>query len=610
MNTEENNENENPEETQQSFPSNNSENDENEARNSAQEDDEGSKKNISTENPDLNQDKDKGDKSKEASMNRRSTSPDEKKETHAVPKAASNMQSVGTDTQCDSRPSKDGNGSNSYDGDVTVSDVEVGTEKERLPAEEITILPKRYVLLLMLFLGFAIIYSLRVNINVAIVAMVNNRTRLTRSGKITVRVAEFHWDSHDQALVLGSFYYGYWILQVPGAWIAMKLGSTRIFGYGTLLASLLALITPVATRYHVYGLVGIRIVQGLFLGVTFPCVIAIWAKWSPPTERSTMVTMAIAGSPVGNIIAIPVTGLLAKYGFDGGWPSVFYFFGFLGILWYILWAFIIYDTPSTHPGITSRERNYIEKSIAEKPFDPLTESPPWKAIFTSVPMWAIIVGHFGACWGYYTLFTQMPTYLKDVQHLDIKTMGLVAATPYLFKAFLGPLGGISADMILRYGYLTVTGVRKLFYGVGCILAGFFILMVGYYVKKAEAIAFLILGVGFSGLNATGYAVNHLDLAPRYAGVLMGITNTFATIPGFLSPMVTGYIVKNKKASEWKIVFWITFIIYVIAVGLYSIMCSGERQWWADGYPENDNEDGNENITDETINENTDPSDDR
>ena len=75
----------------------------------------------------------------------------------------------------------------------------------------------------------------------------------------------------------------------------MKLGGTRIFGYGTLLASLLALITPVAARYHVYALAGVRIAQGLFLGVTFPCVIAIWAKWSPPLERSTMVTMAIAG---------------------------------------------------------------------------------------------------------------------------------------------------------------------------------------------------------------------------------------------------------------------------------------------------------------------------
>ena len=30
---------------------------------------------------------------------------------------------------------------------------------------------------------------------------------------------------------------------------------------------------------------------------------------------------------MGNILAIPITGMLAKYGFDGGWPSVFYCFG-------------------------------------------------------------------------------------------------------------------------------------------------------------------------------------------------------------------------------------------------------------------------------------------
>ena len=34
-----------------------------------------------------------------------------------------------------------------------------------------------------------------------------------------------------------------------------------------------------------------------------------------------------SGCPVGNILAIPITGMLAKYGFDGGWPSVFYCFG-------------------------------------------------------------------------------------------------------------------------------------------------------------------------------------------------------------------------------------------------------------------------------------------
>ena len=45
-------------------------------------------------------------------------------------------------------------------------------------------------------------------------------------------------------------------------------------------------------------------------------------------------------------------------------------------------------------------------------------------------------------------------------------MGFVAATPYMFKAFLGPIGGISADMILKGGYLSVKGVRALFYGLG------------------------------------------------------------------------------------------------------------------------------------------------
>ena len=45
-------------------------------------------------------------------------------------------------------------------------------------------------------------------------------------------------------------------------------------------------------------------------------------------------------------------------------------------------------------------------------------------------------------------------------------MGLVAATPYILKAFLGPIGGMSADMLVRYKLLTIRGVRTVFYGVG------------------------------------------------------------------------------------------------------------------------------------------------
>lgn len=38
------------------------------------------------------------------------------------------------------------------------------------------------------------------------------------------------------------------------------------------------------------------------------------------------------------------------------------------------------------------------------------------------------------------------------------------------------------------------------------------------------------------------SVNHLDIAPQHASILMGLSNTFATLPGILSPIISGYIV--------------------------------------------------------------------
>ena len=42
-----------------------------------------------------------------------------------------------------------------------------------------------------------------------------------------------------------------------------------------------------------------------------------------------------------------------------------------------------------------------------------------------------------------------------------------------------------------------------------------------------------------------FSVNYLDVAPQHASVLMGIGNTFATLPGIVSPIITGYVVQNK-----------------------------------------------------------------
>lgn len=45
----------------------------------------------------------------------------------------------------------------------------------------------------------------------------------------------------------------------------------------------------------------------------------------------------------------------------------------------------------------------------------------------------------------------------------------------------------------------------------------------------------------------GFNVNHLDIAPRYAGILMGISNGVGTLSGLLCPIVVEKLTKKKVA---------------------------------------------------------------
>ena len=74
-----------------------------------------------------------------------------------------------------------------------------------------------------------------------------------------------------------------------------------------------------------------------------------------------------------------------------------------------------------------------------------------------------------------------------------------------------------------------------------------------------------MGVGVTGLNATGYAVNILDIAPKYAGVIIGISNVFGSMPGFISPQIVGFITtKNvSNTSQMKISADVIILVQIL-----------------------------------------------
>jgi MFS family permease len=68
------------------------------------------------------------------------------------------------------------------------------------------------------------------------------------------------------------------------------------------------------------------------------------------------------GSLIGTVAGTALSGVLIQYT-DGGWPSVFYLFGSLGVLWFIFWIFLFYNNPQSHPFISEEEKMFLEKNI-------------------------------------------------------------------------------------------------------------------------------------------------------------------------------------------------------------------------------------------------------
>lgn len=105
-------------------------------------------------------------------------------------------------------------------------------------------------------------------------------------------------------------------------------------------------------------------------------------------------------------------------------------------------------------------------------------------------------------------------------------------------------------------------------------------------------------------------MNHVDISPNWAGILMGITNTFANLTGFAAPYVAGLLINDDVSlngslikvgknslcgimsvcicfffvfqpsiQNWQYVFFIAAGIYFFDVIIYVIFASGEEQSW-------------------------------
>ncbi|CAL4116671.1 unnamed protein product [Meganyctiphanes norvegica] len=328
----------------------------------------------------------------------------------------------------------------------------------------------RHTLALMGIMGVTCAYSMRVNLSIGIVAMVGKQNVSNDSTAMDVCPAgnsssedgdaeegEFNWDSKTQGWILGAFYWGYAITNVMGGRSAEYFGSRRVFGAAIVVCSVLSCLLPVAASIHSGLFIAVRVLQGGVQGAVFPSLSFLLGTWIPPKDRGTYTTIVFSGLQVGTILTMSLGGVLCD---SLGWPSVFYVFGGMGIVWGIPWFLLIHDRPDLHPRISKAELEYLQQdkdtSAPQKPLP-----VPWKEVMTSLPFWAMILASLGNNFGFFTLLTELPTYLSSIQHYDMQSSGFLSALPYLAMLVFSLIWIALIDYLSARDKITILTVRKL-----------------------------------------------------------------------------------------------------------------------------------------------------
>jgi MFS family permease len=364
---------------------------------------------------------------------------------------------------------------------------------------------------------------------------------------------EFSWDTAQSGILQSSFFYGFALSQIPGGFLNTKFGGARVLPLGLTFISLATLAIPLAGD-NLPALFFARALVGLGEGVVPSAVTDIIARAMPVGERSRAVAFTFSGFNVGSILGLSVAPFIME---KTGWRGMFDIFGSFGALWIVLALGLFaaggVTTKAIDEGKTPVTNLFGSRQEADqepgKPKEEITfENVPWGQFANSDPIKALAFVHFVGNWGTYVVLAWLPTYFTQEVGLSLTNASLLTLLPPIANIAVGTLAGPTA---------------------------FAMLLSTYFEDPVATVILLTIGISFQSFSYAGLYSNHQDLSPKYASILLGITNTCGALPGVIGVPLTGYLI--KETQEWELsMFGPAIILYSLGIAAYWKWGSGER----------------------------------
>lgn len=360
------------------------------------------------------------------------------------------------------------------------------------------------------------------------------------------------WSLFLEGLVLSSVHWGWLFAALLADPLMDRLGVGVVMVVSVGVSGLLGLLIHAASLGGPWGLLGLRVVQGIVQGVSYPAVVRV-LEGVPSAIRPLAALLVFLGPCVG-------TGVGA----------------YLGSLaqWYVA--------------------TYVVSSVAVvlTPLCLLLPSPPdsaphkevhWKGVLTCRGVWACVGVHVANTWVLHTLLVGLP-FCLTYTHLDQPS----ASGWVVVAAAVGVCVAVRLQLFLAAKLTIKSSPTALNRRRIPVVAGTVMVTAALVVMATaglDSMEVLVgVGVGLAGLGVgvtrVGYRLNVDDIAPLAAWRVTKILDTAGVVTAALSPLVVTALAQ-AGSSGWLSVWLVPLAALLPAGAAHLFLLTSNPQPWDD-----------------------------
>ncbi|GMT04746.1 hypothetical protein PENTCL1PPCAC_26920, partial [Pristionchus entomophagus] len=399
-----------------------------------------------------------------------------------------------------------------------------------------------------------------------------------KGGKVETETGELEWSREMTPFLFTIVLVGQVISLIISMHLSNRIAPSKMMLVAVFSQVLITFIAPTLARISYWAFFVSRFALGMAEGLIFSPISALATRWFPPNERASMSALYTSAFQIAFGIAPFVVSFICSSSL--GWPSAFYIFGLLGLIWAGEWIRVGADHPSCSKLISEEEKKKLEHFQTHGHKHTVIR-PPYGQMFAS----PVLFAHIAAMVAFYftlgIISSFLPTFFEERLRLPIRKNGLFTMIPFLAQIMAKNGLAFFLDSLKKRGLIGHTTSAKIAQTLGCIGASIFIFVLLNFTdcnRPGLALVAMTLLCALHSCMAVGFYVSMLQICPPLTGAIASIVTASGVFSSGASTAMMG--IASKYSHKYELIFGLCITLNFFACIIYLAWGTAEVQPWA------------------------------